>query len=128
MSVNKNYFIVLDLGTTSTRAHVIDKNFTIISGARFESQLIQNDDGIAEIDPECYFQNILTILREAVESANIDVKEIISLGLSCQRATFITWDKVTGEAFHNLIIWKDERAAEVVEQLNKSLLLKVRLC
>lgn len=128
MSVNKNYFIVLDLGTTSTRAHVIDKNFTIISGARFESQLIQNDDGIAEIDPECYFQNILTILREAVESANIDVKEIISLGLSCQRATFITWDKVTGEAFHNLIIWKDERAAEVVEQLNKSSLLKVRLC
>lgn len=128
MSVNKNYFIVLDLGTTSTRAHVIDKNFTIISGARFESQLIQNDDGIAEIDPECYFQNILTILREAVKSANIDVKEIISLGLSCQRATFITWDKVTGEAFHNLIIWKDERAAEVVEQLNKSLLLKVRLC
>lgn len=128
MLVNKNYFIVLDLGTTSTRAHVIDKNFTIISGARFESQLIQNDDGIAEIDPECYFQNILTILREAVESANIDVKEIISLGLSCQRATFITWDKVTGEAFHNLIIWKDERAAEVVEQLNKSSLLKVRLC
>lgn len=128
MSVNKNYFIVLDLGTTSTRAHVIDKNFTIISGARFESQLIQNDDGIAEIDPECYFQNILTILREAVKSANIDVKEIISLGLSCQRATFITWDKVTGEAFHNLIIWKDERAAEVVEQLNKSSLLKVRLC
>lgn len=128
MSVNKNYFIVLDLGTTSTRAHVIDKNFTIVSGARFESELIQNDDGIAEIDPEDYFQNIASILREAVKSANVDVNEIISLGISCQRATFITWDKVTGKAFHNLILWKDERAGEVVEKLNKSLLLKVRLC
>lgn len=125
MSSSQKYFLTLDLGTTSTRAHVVDMNFAIVSGARFESQLIQDDEGMAELDSEDYFRSIVGILREAVRLANIDAKEIISIGVSCQRATFITWDKVTGEPFHNLITWKDERAVEVAEKLNKSLLMKV---
>lgn len=119
------YFIALDLGTTSTRAHVIDKNFSIVSGARFESDLIENNEGIAELDPEVYFNNIVRILRDAVNSASVDPKEIISLGISSQRSTFITWDKDSGESFHNLITWKDKRAIKNVQKTNKSLLLKV---
>lgn len=119
------YFIALDLGTTSTRAHVIDKSFTIVSGARFESDLIENNEGIAELDPEVYFNNIVRILRDAVNSASVDPKEIISLGISSQRSTFITWDKDSGESFHNLITWKDKRAIKNVQKTNKSLLLKV---
>ena len=122
----EKYFIVLDLGTTSTRANIIDKNFAVVSGARFESELIENDEGIAELEPEQYFNNIVQILRDAVKSASIDPSDIISLGLSCQRSTFITWDKDNGEAFHNLITWKDRRAIRHVEKTNKSFLLKVR--
>ena len=122
----EKYFIVLDLGTTSTRANIIDKNFAVVSGARFESELIENDEGIAELEPEQYFNNIVQILRDAVKSASIDPSDIISLGLSCQRSTFITWDKDNGEAFHNLITWKDKRAIRHVEKTNKSFLLKVR--
>lgn len=121
----KNYFIALDLGTTSTRANIIDKNFAVISGARFESELIENNEGIAELEPENYFNNIVQILRDAVKSSNIDPSEIISLGISCQRSTFITWDKDSGEAFHNLITWKDRRATKSIVQINNSFLLKV---
>lgn len=121
----QKYFIVLDLGTTSTRAHVIDKNFVIRSGARFETKLIPNDEGMAELDPEVYFKNILEITRDALSSANVDATEVISFGFCCQRATFITWDKTTGEPLHNLITWKDERGAEAAKKFNKSLLLKV---
>lgn len=123
---SEKYFIVLDLGTTSTRANIIDKNFAVVSGARFESELIENDEGIAELEPEQYFNNIVQILRDAVKSASIDPSAIISLGISCQRSTFITWDKDSGEAFHNLITWKDRRAIRHVEKTNKSFLLKVR--
>lgn len=122
---NQKNFIALDLGTTSTRAFVIDKNFRVINGARFESQLIQNDDGIAELDPEPYFENIERILREALIASNVEASEIISLGISCQRSTFITWDRTTGKAFHNLITWKDKRAIEEVDKANNSFLFKV---
>lgn len=122
---NAKYFLVLDLGTTSTRASVIDKSFSIVGSARFESILIQGEDGSAELDPEPYFKSIVRILREAVSSANIKTIEITSLSISCQRSTFITWDKNTGEHFHNLITWKDRRAAKMVEKVNNSFFLKV---
>lgn len=124
-SDKEKYFLVLDLGTTSTRANVIDKNFSVVGGARFESSLIQNEDGSAELEPEPYFNSIVQILREAISSAGIDATEIISLSLSCQRSTFITWDKDSGETFHNLITWKDRRAMATVNRVNNSLLLKV---
>lgn len=121
----KKHFVVLDLGTTSTRANVIDKNFTVVGSARFESPLIQSEDGAAEIDPEPYFKNIVQVLRDAVSSAGIEATEIISLSLSCQRSTFVTWEKETGECFHKLITWKDRRAVATVNKVNKSFLLKV---
>lgn len=127
MSLNdkQKYFIVLDLGTTSTRANIIDKNFEVLSGTRFESTLIQNDEGFAELDPKPYFDNIVRILQEAVTTSGIAASEIISLGISCQRSTFITWDRVTGEPFHNLITWKDRRAIATVDKVNNSMFLKV---
>lgn len=44
--------------------------------------------------------------------------------MSVQRATFITFDKVTGKPFHQLVTWKDYRGDEIVKSFNKSLILK----
>lgn len=123
---NQKYFIALDLGTSSTRAHVIDKNFLVVSSAVFCSELIQTENIFAELDPVPYFESIVRILREAVQKAGIQTSEIISLGISCQRSTFITWDKTTGRPFHNLITWKDRRAIDIVDKFNNSLFFKVK--
>lgn len=44
--------------------------------------------------------------------------------MSLQRNTFITWDKMTGEYFHKLIVWRDLRANDLVRKWNSSLFLK----
>lgn len=83
----KNYFLTLDLGTTSTRAHVIDKNFVIKSCCRFESKLVQSNEGISEIseiEPNSYFNEIVTILRDSLKLASVGADEIIALGISVQ--------------------------------------------
>jgi putative glycerol kinase 5 len=46
------------------------------------------------------------------------------LGISVQRATFITFDRTTGRPFHQLITWKDRRGDEIVQNFNGSLILK----
>lgn len=121
----EKFYLSLDLGTTSTRAHVIDKNFKIVGGARFESTLIQEPEGASELDPDVYFENIVQIMQDALQSAQVEAKQIINLGISCQRATFITWDKQTGEPFHKLITWKDSRATDILIKANKSFTFKV---
>lgn len=57
-------------------------------------------------------------------AANIDAENVLCLGLSVQRSTFITFDKITGRPFHQLITWQDRRGDKIVRQFNGSLLLK----
>lgn len=52
------------------------------------------------------------------------MEDILCLGVSVQRATFITFDKVTGRPFHQLITWKDCRGDELVEKFNQSFVRK----
>ncbi|KAE8604798.1 hypothetical protein XENTR_v10014833 [Xenopus tropicalis] len=52
------------------------------------------------------------------------MSQVAGLGISTQRATFITWNKTTGEPFHNFISWQDLRAADLVSSWNSSVLLK----
>ncbi|KAB7502514.1 putative glycerol kinase 5 [Armadillidium nasatum] len=60
--------------------------------------------------------------------SNLAASEITCLGLSTQRASFMLWDKITGEPFHNFITWKDVRADTMINDWNSSLLMKaVRL-
>ncbi|XP_040423136.1 putative glycerol kinase 5 isoform X3 [Cygnus olor] len=58
-------------------------------------------------------------------SAGLHMRQVAGLGISTQRATFITWHKKTGKPFHNFISWQDLRSAELVNSWNRSLLLKV---
>lgn len=51
--------------------------------------------------------------------------DITCLGISTQRSTFITWDKLTGQAFHNFVTWKDIRADSLVKKWNSSFIIKV---
>ncbi|XP_072474287.1 glycerol kinase 5 isoform X2 [Notamacropus eugenii] len=53
------------------------------------------------------------------------MRQIVGLGIATQRATFITWNKKTGNHFHNFISWQDLRATELVKSWNNSFLLKL---
>ena len=59
--------------------------------------------------------------------ANILPKDVKSIGISTQRATFTTWKKSTGKPFHNLITWKDLRADALVKEWNNSFSMKVSI-
>lgn len=65
------------------------------------------------------------LLLSCTVDAKIDVAQIKSLGISTQRATFITWKKDTGEYLHNFITWKDLRALKLIKQVNSSWLVNV---
>lgn len=51
--------------------------------------------------------------------------QVRSLAISTQRATFLTWRKDSGEPIHNFITWKDLRASEITQQINRSWKMRV---
>lgn len=51
--------------------------------------------------------------------------QVQSLAISTQRATFLTWRKDSGEPIHNFITWKDLRASEITQLINRSWKMRV---
>lgn len=47
--------------------------------------------------------------------------QIASVGITNQRETTVVWDKNTGQALHNAIVWTDTRAQELVRRLKSRL-------
>ncbi len=45
---------------------------------------------------------------------------IAALGITNQRETVVLWDRRTGRAIHNAIVWQDRRTAAVCERLEKA--------
>lgn len=113
------HFAVLDIGTTSIRCFVYNQKFDIVSVASRDIKIIIPKFGHHEIDHEQLFADVLDVIRESVEKSAIPFSQVV-LGISVQRASFITWSKSSGKYFHNFISWKDIRANDIVDKWNQS--------
>ncbi|XP_060053454.1 putative glycerol kinase 5 isoform X3 [Erinaceus europaeus] len=116
----------LDVGSSVIRGHVYDRSARICGSSARKIENLYPQAGWVEIDPDVLWEQFVTVIKESVKAAGMEVNQIVGLGISTQRATFITWNKKTGKHFHNFISWQDLRAIELVKSWNSSLLMKVR--
>ncbi|KAM6948517.1 glycerol kinase 5 [Aplochiton taeniatus] len=116
----ETYILSVDVGTSSIRCHVYDKEAQIRGSCITKVNLLYPDCGRVEIDPEDLWQGFVTVVKRAVQDAGLQMSQIAALGISTQRGTFTTWNKSTGVPFHNFISWQDLRATELVRSWNHS--------
>ncbi len=122
--MKEKYILVNDVGTTGTRAIIIDRKSNIISEAYSELPQIFPRPGWHEQDPQAIFDACVQVIRQALEQSNIKADEIAAMGVATQRATSLFWDKATGKPLHNAITWQDTRQAELCEKINRGALFK----
>ncbi|KAL3990286.1 FGGY of carbohydrate kinases N-terminal domain family protein [Acanthocheilonema viteae] len=120
--------IAIDIGTTAIKVCLYDSRCRLISYAK-ESVTVQfkgaNEDGLrAEIDPDILWNQLLTLISELLDKTKRDARAIVGMGISCQRNTFICWNKENGEPCHRLVTWKDCRARDECKKWNNSWSLK----
>ena len=114
-----SHVVVVDQGTTSTRAIVFDRDGTALSIAQREFPQIYPHPGWVEHDPEDLWSTTLATLRQAIEKAGLQARDIASIGIANQRETTLVWDRRSGEPIFNAIVWQDRRTADVCERLNR---------
>ncbi|VDM43971.1 unnamed protein product [Toxocara canis] len=126
-NVAKKYVIAVDVGTTTIRACLFDQKCHLLTQAERPVPLELNGAELkglhAEIDPDLLWDAFCTVCKEIMAKVD-DVHSIASMGISCQRNTFICWNKDNGEPCHKLVTWKDCRAREQCDRWNRSLILK----
>lgn len=110
------YIVAIDQGTTSTRAIVFDHSGSIVSVGQKEHEQIFPRAGWVEHDPAEIWANTREVIGQALSKADITRHDIEAVGITNQRETAVVWDKNTGEAVYNAIVWQDTRTQSIVDR------------
>lgn len=116
--MNGDYFIGVDVGTTSTKAIIFNTSGEIISkGDRGYPLLVPQPDW-AEQDPEEVLAAVLLAVRDAVKQAEIPKSAIAAIGFSGAMHSVIALDS-NGEPLTHALIWADNRSIPQTERLKQ---------
>ncbi|WP_133366572.1 glycerol kinase [Qipengyuania sediminis] len=106
--------LVIDAGTTSSRAMLFAADGTLVRSAQAELTQHYPQPGWVEHDAGEIWASSLACAREAVGD---DAGAIAAIGITNQRETVVAWDKSTGAPLARAIVWQDRRTAEACEAL-----------
>ncbi len=111
--------LVLDEGTTSTRAMLFTPAGEVRSVAQEELTQFYPQDGWVEHDAVEIWEKSLSVARAMVAEAG-GAERIACIGITNQRETVVAWDKTTGEPLARAIVWQDRRTAPFCEELRET--------
>jgi len=112
--------LAIDQGTTSSRAIVFDGEMKIIGVGQKEFVQHYPASGWVEHDPEEIWSTVVATCKAAMKKASLTAQGIAAIGITNQRETVVIWDKATGKAIHNAIVWQDRRTAPLCQKLKKA--------
>ncbi|WP_375449876.1 glycerol kinase GlpK [uncultured Devosia sp.] len=115
-----NYILAIDQGTTSSRAMVFGPDRGIAGVGQKEFTQYFPQDGWVEHDPEEIWESVVWAVKTALTQAKLEAKDIAAIGITNQRETTLIWDRQTGKAIHNAIVWQDRRTAGLCAKLRKA--------
>lgn len=114
----KRYVIAIDQGTTSSRAIAFDESGNIVAKAQREFPQIYPEAGWVEHDPEDIYRTCLDSLKEVLNA--VGAEAVAAIGITNQRETTIVWDRKTGKAVYNAIVWQCRRTADYCDSLKET--------
>ena len=115
----RKHILAIDQGTTSSRAIVFDDRMSILAIGQKEFPQHFPASGWVEHDPEDLWETTVWSVKQALGKARLKADAIAAIGITNQRETTVIWDKATGKAIHNAIVWQDRRTAALCQKLKK---------
>jgi glycerol kinase len=112
------YVLVIDEGTTSTRAMLFDLEGKCHRVAQEELTQYYPEPGYVEHDAGEIWSKTLRVAQQMVQWAG-GADRILSIGITNQRETIVAWDKSTGEPLARAIVWQDRRTASMCETMKR---------
>ncbi len=116
MNPNGDQIMVLDAGTTSTRAMLFGLDGQLRGVAQQELTQHYPQAGWVEHDAGEIWTKTLACARQVVTQAG-GADRIAAIGITNQRETVVAWDVATGEPLHHALVWQDRRTADVCDSL-----------
>jgi glycerol kinase len=113
------YVGALDQGTTSTRFMIFDHGGKVVAIHQKEHEQIYPKPGWVEHDPAEVWARSQEVIKGALDKSNIKASDLAAVGITNQRETTVVWDRNTGKAIHNAIVWQDTRTDQIIGEFAK---------
>ena len=111
--------LVIDEGTTSTRAMLFDREGACRGTAQRTLTQQYPRPGWVEHDAAEIWSLTLAVARDMVDQAG-GASRIAAIGITNQRETIAFWDKRSGEPLAPAIVWQDRRTADACRALREA--------
>ncbi|MBF6602537.1 MAG: glycerol kinase GlpK [Sphingorhabdus sp.] len=108
--------LVIDEGTTSTRAILFDIDGNMRGSQQEDLQQYYPATGLVEHDAEEIWTKTLLCCEKMITKAG-GAEKIAAIGITNQRETIVAWDKRSGEPLCKAIVWQDRRTADMCDAL-----------
>jgi len=115
--LSRDHLLVIDQGTTSTRAVVYDARLKPVGQSQLEVLPTYPQSGWVEHDPDAIINSVGSQVTGALLDAGLKADQIAALGLTNQRETTIVWERDAGRPIAPALVWQDRRTAETCERL-----------
>ena len=107
--------LVIDAGTTSTRAMLFGRDGAVAATAQAEITQHFPHPGWVEHDAQEIWQATLDCVRKVL--GDHGANRVAAIGITNQRETVVAWDRETLEPLARAIVWQDRRTAQACAQL-----------
>ena len=114
----REYILAFDQGTTSSRAIVFGHNGLPLAIAQKEFTQFYPSPGWVEHDPEEIWSTQAGVAVEAITKAGLEINNLVAIGITNQRETTVVWNRKSGKAVYNAIVWQDRRTSNFCDELN----------
>ena len=111
------YILGIDQGTTGTKVYVFGERGEIVRKAYRELTQYYPQPGWVEHDPEEIWRTTWELVQEVLDEAVAHA--LAGVAITNQRETTILWDKQTGKAVGNAVVWQCRRSTAICEELRE---------
>ncbi|PIE37175.1 MAG: glycerol kinase [Gammaproteobacteria bacterium] len=114
------FVLAIDEGTTGATAALMDQTGLVRAKANVEFPQIYPQPGWVEHDPEAIWDAVRKAIRAVLRKKVCKPAQIAAIGITNQRETALLWDKTSGEAFHNAVVWQCRRTTDFCNSLKEA--------
>jgi len=111
--------LAIDQGTTGTTVALMDASGRLLKSVNHEFPQIYPQPGWVEHDPEAIWLSVLKGISALFKTRLAKSSQIVAIGITNQRETALLWDRDTGEALNNAVVWQCRRTTDYCQSLQK---------
>ena len=111
------FVLAIDQGTTGSTVALMDAKGRLRESVNYEFPQIYPKPGWVEHRPADIWKSVEKGIAAIFRKKICKAKDIVAIGITNQRETALLWDRRTGEALNNAIVWQCRRTTDFCESL-----------